>query len=135
MSCLFDSLSSFLQNTSSYQLRQIICDFLEKDDFLFDEFRPSDIAKLDNMTLSEYISKMRKPSCWGSSVEIRAFTKIYNMNVYVINLRGETPRDIDTRNGVVTFIPNKTIEFIIDEKSPVVKLTWTGGHYEACRSQ
>lgn len=126
MSCLFNSLSRFTPGVSSNDLRQKICDYLSKDSLEqfnipntcsveSNEIKPSDVAKLEEMTLEKYISKMRLPSTWGGALEIAAFVRLYNMNVEVVNIRD--------RGG-------KPIDFIVPGNTIKVKISWNGGHYE-----
>jgi hypothetical protein len=126
MSCLFNSLSRFTPGTNATELRQKICDFLLLDNLgkynipntcsiEHDEIRPSDVAKLEGMTLEQYVSKMRSSSTWGGALEIAAFMRLYNKNVEVVNIRDSS---------------NKPIEFVVLGNTTKVRISWNGGHYE-----
>lgn len=113
MSCLFDSLSEFV-NTRSLQLRQDICDFLEKNPKLLDEMSAEELVKFEtDCNLKDYIFKMRQQSTMGGAIEIKAFCMMFNRNVKI----NSTPN-------------NRNIEFIMAEDLPFVYLKWTGGHYD-----
>lgn len=125
MSCLFNSLSKFIPDISSSELRQKICDFLLLDNLekynivntcsLESDIKPSDVTSLEGMTLGEYVAKMRSPSTWGGALEIAAFIRLYNMNVEVVNIRDKN---------------SKPIEFVVLGNTTKVKISWNGGHYE-----
>jgi len=126
MSCLFNSLSRFTPGISSDELRQKICDYLASDSLgqvnipgtcsvESSEIKPSDVAKLEGMTLEQYIAKMRLPSTWGGALEIAVFIRLFNMDVEVVNIRD--------RN-------QKNIEFVVSGNTKKVKISWNGGHYE-----
>jgi hypothetical protein len=126
MSCLFNSLSRFTPGVSSSELRQKICDYLASDSLgqvnipgtcsvESSEIKPSDVAKLENMTLEQYIAKMRLPSTWGGALEIAVFIRLFNMDVEVVNIRD--------RN-------QKNIEFVVSGNTKKVRISWNGGHYE-----
>lgn len=61
MSCLFDSLSYFI-NKPSKIIRNEICDYLEKNNKLIEGIDTVDILSLES---SNYIKNMRKSSTWG----------------------------------------------------------------------
>jgi hypothetical protein len=126
MSCLFNSLVKFTPGITSIELRQKICDFLLLDNLEKynipntcsieeHDIKPSDVAKLEGMTLEKYVSKMRSPSTWGGALEIAAFVRLYNKNVEVINIRDSS---------------NKPIEFVVLGNTTKVSISWNGGHYE-----
>lgn len=119
MSCLFDSLSKFIINkytnksTSSIELRQLICDHLEKNPKLIEGLDLDQITMFDsNMKPNEYINNMRNPSSWGGSIEIKTFCEIFNVSVIV------------KYNG-------KHIEFKSSKPKPngVIYIKYTGSHY------
>jgi hypothetical protein len=126
MSCLFNSLSRFTPGVSSSELRQKICDYLSNDSLGLvnipgtcsiesSEIKPSDVAKLEGMTLEQYIAKMRIPSTWGGALEIAVFIRLYNMDVEVVNIRDKN---------------KKNIEFVVSGNTKKVRISWNGGHYE-----
>ena len=65
-------------------------------------------------TLPVYINDMRRHETFGGAIEIRAFTKLFKMNVMVKSL------------------PNsKDIEFIENKEYLWAVISWNGGHFEA----
>lgn len=115
MSCLFDSLSKSTTNVSSYELRQICCNFLEKDPLLIGSDHFSNLIK--PQTIRNYILNMRKKNTWGSAFEIRAFCEIYNVIVFV-----KTPT-----NKNIEFRPKRLHRVHVPKQ---IYLDWNGVHYE-----
>ncbi len=117
MSCLFDSLSRFIQDerVDGGLMRKLICEYLKSDPKMIDDMTASEVAKnATGLNLEQYISNMRMGSTFGGALEIRAFTKVFKLNV------------------LVNSIPNKKeIEFIEDTRYRWIVLEWTGNHYEA----
>jgi hypothetical protein len=114
MSCLFDSLSKFLNGVPSSMLRMRICDFLSTNPLLMEDLKAEDVIKHETgMTLAVYVCNMRMPSTMGGAIEIKAFAKLFRVNVWVDSL------------------PNKkVIEFIEDPQLSWCHLKWTGGHFD-----
>lgn len=116
MSCLFNSLSRFI-NKDSNTIRQEICNYLQNNGKLMDGIETSQILAFENQG-NNYIQNMRLPSTWGGAIEIQAACNIWNMNVIVNDIR-------------VT--PSKQIHFEPITKidtSNTIQVTWSGGHYE-----
>ena len=114
MSCLFDSLSSFIQYTDGSRLRQQIVDFLKTDPIMMDDVRFSCLMEWDNGDAEHYLQKMIHHDQWGGAIEIRAFCKLYKCRV------------------VVHIAENKRIvEFETDEimNPPSYHILWTGNHF------
>lgn len=114
MSCLFDSLSTFLIDVDSGQLRRMITQFLATDPSFFEEEsgRLSDILSVDNVQLGDYVNTMSSPHTWGGAIEIRAFCEMF-------------------RTRVLVEIHGRTIEFL--PKQPyqcTARIHYTGNHYE-----
>ena len=61
MSCLFNSLSHFIQE-NSFTIRQKICDYLESNHSIIDGLETKFILELDS---KNYINQMRSTSTWG----------------------------------------------------------------------
>lgn len=125
MACLFDSLTTFLVNKEgkkplSQNLREEICNYLELNKDLMDDITNSDLTIFtNNLKLKDYIREMRKPSTWGSAIEIKIFCEIYKIKVIVVNL---------SDNRHIEFIPSsKTSIFTIPEHT--IYLRYTGNHY------
>ena len=113
MSCLFNSLSYFF-NEKSYDIRQKICDYLEKNNPIIDGLDTLFILNLEN---PNYIRHMRQISSWGGAIEIQCACNIWKSKIIVKDIRRG-------RNKNIEFIPlNGNIERII-------VLEWSGGHYE-----
>jgi hypothetical protein len=117
MSCLFDSLSRFIniESVDGTELRRLICDFLQTNPLLIDDMSTENIVKEEtNMPLEQYINFMRQHQTFGGAIEIRAFTKLFKINVMVKSL------------------PNrKDIEFIENSEYMWAVISWNGGHFEA----
>jgi len=116
MSCLFHSLSRFVEEDSS-SLRKKICDYLATNPTLFGDVTASSAMEWDGVR-GDYVQGMRSTSTWGGAIEIKAFCNLYGIKVVVENIRD--------RNG-------DTIEFVPEsgtENSREIRITWSGGHYE-----
>ena len=112
MSCLFNSLSKFV-NISSQDLRKQICDYLRSNPSILDDIKVSEVIKWENgMDIHNYINKMEQQSTWGGGIEIKCFCEIYQI-------------------GVIVFHNNRQIEFIPSSGryKSVVNLNYTGNHY------
>lgn len=117
MSCLFNSLSYFI-NETSFNIRQKICDYIERNGQLIDGLETKEILKYEGG--NGYISKMRNTSTWGGAIEIQAACNIWKYKIIVNNHR-------DSKHSKIEFMPvSKNIENTIE-------LHWTGGHYEPIR--
>ncbi len=113
MSCLFDSISSFVK-TSSQELRNEICDYLQSNNKLIDGLDTNKILLMEN---DNYVDNMRNLSTWGGAVEIQSACNLYNCRINVINTR-------DTPIRTIEFLPiNSTID-------RTLSITWNGSHYE-----
>lgn len=116
MSCLFESLSYYVNGVDSGRLRHVMCEFLSTNPSMFDNISVDDITKLEsNMPIDQYIENMRKTSTWGGALEIKTFCEIFNIGVDVKSLPN-----------------NKLIEFVPSSGNPIGKIliTWNGGHFE-----
>ena len=117
MSCLFNSLSYFINDKSSKDIRNIICNYLENNNKIIEDMDTSFILKLEN---NNYIEDMRKTSTWGGAIEIQCACNIWNLKIIVHNIRERNAKNIE-------FIPlNRNFNKIIE-------ITWNGGHYEPIR--
>lgn len=113
MSCLFDSLSPSV-NINSKTLRQVICNYLDKDPELIDDIKASDIIQwTEECNLKNYISKMSKNSQWGGEIEIKSFCNIFKMDV--------TVHVLYTGKKFTTTTINSTHD---------VNISYTGSHFE-----
>ena len=116
MSCLFNSLSYFIKQISSDQLRNIICDYLLSNPNLFDVVDAKNATEWESgMDLDQYVSKMRNTTTWGGGIEIKAFCQIFNLYVVVY-----------LNTGIqVEFSPN-----FPNEQTQSIKINYNGNHYE-----
>ena len=121
MSCLFQSLSSFVSHQDFVKLRQDICDFLQTNPKLVGgEIDLKKITELDDTTIENYVGHMRSNSTWGGAIEIRAFCEMYDVNVVVKNIRNAAQNEEETY-----------IEFLCsNNKNRWVVISWNGGHFE-----
>ncbi len=119
MSCLFNSLSKFVEDDSS-TIRKKICDYLETNPFLMEETKAEDIINWEsNINLNNYVLRMRNHSSWGGAIEIRCFCNLYNLNVEVVNIR-------DRKKDTIFFYTKNTAKPL----DKPIKISWNGGHYE-----
>lgn len=127
MSCLFESLGRFV-NLHPSQLRAEICNYLISDPVLVGELKTSQIVEHqpdictttyenqdEQSKLKKYVSEMSKPIVMGGAVEIIAFCNMYKKNVVV--------RQINHPDM-------KHIEFIGENSTHTIAISWNGGHYE-----
>lgn len=122
MSCLFRSLSHFIENVNENELRDIIVDYLEKDPILIgNDTHLKDILHIQNSTITEYTQQMRKRHVWGGAVEIRAFCELFDIKVIVFVIR-------ENRN--IEFLPSSFENNDSEKIEKCVKISWTGAHYE-----
>lgn len=118
MSCLFRSLSAFVQSVNEDELRQIICNYLEKNPKIMEDLSLQDILHIDGMDTTDYVRSMRHTSTWGSSLEIKAFCDIYNVGV-VVRI-SQTGKD-------VVFRPSSMGNANVLK---AVMIEWSGNHFE-----
>lgn len=111
MSCLFDSLSYFINRTST-EIRQIICNYLEENNSIIDGLETSFILELEN---KNYIKDMRRNNTWGGAIEIQSACNIWNIRILVHNVR---------KDSVIEFLPLK------NKYNHTIALLWYGNHYE-----
>ena len=93
MSCLFNSLSYFI-NENSNDIRQKICDYLQKNLSIIDGIETSQVLELDNNSASNYITNMRSSSTWGGAIEIQVACNIWKISINVKNFRDEMVDDV-----------------------------------------
>jgi hypothetical protein len=127
MSCLFNSLSYFITDNNSYEIRQKICDYLQENKPIMDGLDTNFILELENNTdnASKYIQNMRNTWCWGGAIEIQCACNIWNLRIIVRNYR-------DRKGEQIEFIP---VSSSLIEIVKTIELEWTGGHYEPVRNK
>jgi hypothetical protein len=122
MSCLFQSLSSYVSHQDYSKLRQDICDFLETNPTILDDMPLDKMVELDGVSIQDYIKHMRSNATWGGAIEIKSFCEMYQVNVLVLNIRNNQT-DMETTT--------KEIKFLSSVPSQRwVSITWNGGHFE-----
>ena len=119
MSCLFNSLSSFFQKDSN-TIRQLICEYLEKNGKIIEGLDTEVILSLD-ISKNDYISQMRHQNTWGGAIEIKAACNIWNIRIQVHNIR-----DMNNIN-IIEFLPINPIY------QGTINISWNGSHYEPLR--
>lgn len=116
MSCLFRSLSYFISNIETEELRYIITDYISKDPILIPpDIKLSTILSIDEMSLDVYANNMKKSNTWGGAIEIKAFCELFKIKVCVYVIR---------EKRFIEFIPTNW------EGNRCIKISWTGNHYE-----
>lgn len=116
MSCLFNSLSYFIPQ-SSFDIRQKICDYLLENKPIIDGL---DTAFVLSMEQPNYIQHMRSTSTWGGGIEIQCACNLWDLRILVRN-------DRDSEHAFIEFIP------LSGNFSQTIRMYWTGGHYEPIR--
>jgi len=116
MSCLFNSLSYFL-NENSYDIRQKICNYLENNNPIIDGLNTDFILSLEN---PNYVQNMRNMSTWGGAIEIQSACNIWKSKIIVKDIRNNI-------GAFIEFIP------LSNEIEKTINLEWNGGHYEPIR--
>ena len=110
MSCLFDTLSVFLEKPTSV-IRAEICDYLATN--------PNLLEGIDLHTVfndPDYVAKMRNSTTWGGAIELRAASQLWHLHIIVHHANG-TP-----------------IEFISPIQGTSIHIHWSGTHYTALES-
>lgn len=118
MSCLFHSLSAFVNGMNEDEVRQRICDYLESNPTLMEGLSLEDVLKTEGMGTMDYVGSMRNSSTWGGGIEIRAFCEIFRVGV-LVHVRS-TGRDILFRPSGMENAAS----------IPAIKIEWQGAHYE-----
>jgi hypothetical protein len=119
MSCLFNSLSYFIEEDSTI-IRNKICDYLQENKPIIDGIETNEILIFENNNVNQYIQNMRLLHTWGGAIEIQCACNIWKLKINVLNHR-------DSNNRIIEFIPLNGIY----EKT--INIYWTGGHYEPIR--
>ena len=116
MSCLFRSLSFFISNIDTEELRHIITDYISKDPILIHpDIRLSTILSVDEISLDVYTKNMKKNTTWGGAIEIKTFCELFQIKVCVYVIQDKK---------FIEFIPTNW------DGNRCIKISWTGNHYE-----
>jgi len=128
MSCLFNSLSYFIPE-SSHDIRQKICDYLQENKPIIQDLDTQFILSFEK---PNYIENMRLHHEWGGAIEIQSACNIWNLKITVKNYRNNDKIGNNVGNNTnIEFIP-VTYSTNIDYKK--IELEWTGGHYEPVKN-
>ena len=114
MSCLFNSMSFFF-NKSGFEIRKIICDYLEQNKPIIDGLDTKFILEMEN---PNYIQNMRNINTWGGAIEIQTACNIWNTKIIVHNIRDS--------NQKIEFIPSYNNNI----NNRKIDISWNGNHYE-----
>ena len=120
MSCLFNSLSYFI-NDNSLRIRQIICDYLQENKPIIDGLDTMEVLKFESNDLDTYVKNMRLTSTWGGAIEIQSACNIWNLRINVLNYR-------DNNNKIIEFIP------LHGNYEKTINIYWNGTHYEPIKN-
>lgn len=129
MSCLFNSLSHFIDE-DSLQIRLKICDYLQENNPIIDGIETHEVLRFENANVHDYITNMRFTSTWGGAIEIQCACNIWNLRINVNNHREQDYRDQGYRDQcyrIIEFLPCS------NNYEKTIELYWTGGHYEPVR--
>jgi hypothetical protein len=134
MSCLFNSLSYFCDYKTE-EVRQIICNYMEKDPYLSSGMKTSTtIQYLEDKNLKNYLETMRSSSTWGGAPEIKAFVNLTKTTVWVRNISSSKSNYIrfsyDLSNEEEKNNKNVKVKNLYSDR---IEVTWNGGHYEPVR--
>ena len=121
MSCLFDSLASFIHNTNGKILRDNIISFMKTNPILITpDLKLSSIVYNEEdeynekIQLEKYIEHMSKEDTWGGGIEIRSFCQLYMTKVNVIT----------DNDKCISFLP------VNKESKYEINISWINNHYE-----
>jgi hypothetical protein len=114
MSCLFDSLSHFVDNMNSQQMRHLIVNYLSTNPTLMDGILFNQILEWDQQNSQDYLLNMNNNNTWGGAIEIKAFVNLFKINVHV---------HIPMVRRMVEFLYNE------DSTNPIIHILWTGNHF------
>jgi hypothetical protein len=121
MSCLFNSFAKYFAKIgkpefTSFSIRTLICDYLNKDPILLSGKKFSEIILTNK---EDYITQMRRTSTWGSAIEIRAACNIFRIIIIV---------KVISSGREIEFLPSKCNENCCVYSRLII--TWSGSHYE-----
>jgi len=96
------------------KLRQLVADYLEKEESHFKDFMPT-----CETSYKEYVNKIRTNATWGDEIEIAAISEIFTKKI-----------EIYKRNGNFLNLLNTCNDQIIGDGEPL-RLLYSGNHYDA----
>lgn len=127
MSCLFDSISFFIENCSSHELRSLMCDYLQKNPMFWDSMRFDQVFGMfdhndvhGTRTIHDYIDLMRRDCVWGGALEIQAICNMCDLAIDVIVLSSHS------RHNVIEFVPTA----VTASPRHKIRISWNGFHFE-----
>lgn len=118
MSCLFDSLSTFVPGLSGSDLRRRIVEYLKTNPLLIDEVSFESMMKWEDGSAGEYLERMSRSDEWGGGIEIRAFCKLFRRRVDV---------HIPSIGRMIEFYPDTNDD--TRNALPDCSILWTGNHF------
>jgi hypothetical protein len=116
--CLFRSLGIAL-NEKHDVLRRMVCDYIRIN--FNKRVRDTSIKQWikfeSDMNVKDYVNKMSKDGEWGGAIEIMVITKIFNINIFVVEQKssGKGYKMISS--------------FISNQKNRNIFLVYSGSHY------
>ena len=120
MSCLFIGIAKFVGG-SAEDVRRAVCDFM--DDNLHTEHQGIPIhkwiewqAEAGSGGVQAYIERMRCASTWGGAMELAIATKIYQVDITVVNGSGSVVAEFKWKEHC--------------SARRRILLVWTGAHFE-----
>ena len=113
MSCLFNSISYFI-NDSSNNIRQKICKYLEDNNPIINGLDTKTILNIENVN---YINNMKRQNTLGGAIEIQCACNIWNLCIIVKNIQNKNHTNIQ-------FLP------INNNYNRTIYISWSGNHYE-----
>lgn len=116
MSCLFRSLSYFIQDSDENAIRREICNYLATNPSILDDLSLKDVLSFEGMGSDDYVTNMRDPGTWGGAIEIKAFCELYRVAVEV-RVRS-TQKTILFQPSNLSSVPSR------------IRIEWQGCHYE-----
>jgi len=113
MSCLFASLASNHYDFSAKEMKHKIYEYLSTDPLFDSGFKLSEMLSWSGeFSLEGYLNIYLQDNFEGSSIEIIAYTKIFQKNVNVK-------------------MPKTVLNFPYDDKFETINLVYENSHYES----
>jgi len=101
---------------SSDEIRNMICDSLERGDPIMNGIDTNDLLALISSNVKSYIKNMRTAKTHGGAIEIQCACNLFHIKIIVLNYK-------DMFGRIHEFVPLNNIF----EKS--INLTWASDHY------
>lgn len=126
MSCLFRSLSAFVDGDNEATLRSKIVDYLMHNPELQEGMTAEEVIQFEGggQSFAMYLGRMRRGMTWGGAVEIKAFCDMHKTKVCVHIRRGRR-----SDHPEFEFVPQT------GQYDFVAHILWTGNHFEPIRCE